>query len=202
VAERYVSAGFICVLVDLPAHGESTKTRTNYGYMMSNDILLVTKEYVDVYNQPIYFWGMSLGGRYAITSAQPVKKMFPEPKALILVSTFDKLSYVLKEKSTDLFGDYMGKILYKSLAFSLKTFYNFVPEKIDSATLAQKIKVPVFMLHGKQDKLISYKHGEKLFQNFPSKDKELHLDEKGNHHNILVTEYPFYLESILFLLKH
>ena len=57
------------------------------------------------------------------------------------------------------------------------------------------------MLHGKEDKLIGYKRGEELFKHFDTKDKVFHLDEKGNHHNILVTEYPFYLKSILFLLK-
>lgn len=200
VAERYISAGFTCILVDLPAHGESSKKSTNYGYMMGDEVLSVVKEYVDVYTQPLYFWGMSLGGRYAITSAQAVKKISPQPKALILVSTFDKLSYVFKGKSTDLFGAYVGKILYKGLAFSLNLFYNFDPEKIDSAIMAQKINIPIFMLHGKEDKLIGYKHGKNLFEQFPNTQKVFHLDAKGNHHNILVTDYPFYLKSIEFLL--
>jgi len=202
VAERYITAGFTCILVDLPAHGDSLKTETKYGGKLGVRALSVAKKYVDMSKQPIYFWGMSLGGRYAISSAQVEKGNFPSPKALILVSTFDKLSYVLKEKSTDLFGSFIGKTLYKGLSFSLKFFYNFNPEEIDSCSIAQNINIPVFMLHGKKDKLIGYKHGENLFNHFPNPDKALHLDEHGDHHNILVTNYPFYLKSILFLLKH
>ena len=56
------------------------------------------------------------------------------------------------------------------------------------------------MLHGKEDQLIGYEHGETLFKQFPNKGNEFHLDEHGDHHNILVTDYPFYLKSILFLL--
>jgi len=201
VAERYITAGFTCVLMDLPAHGDSLKTETKYIERLDEVVLGVAKKYVDINNQPIYFWGMSLGGRYAIVSASRYdKKSYPEPQALVLVSTFDKLSYILKEKSVDLFGRYLGKALYRGLAFSLKLFYGFDPEKIDSYSIAQQIKIPVFELHGKKDKLISYRHGENLFKAFPNKKSEFHLDEKGDHHNILVTDYPFYLKSILFLL--
>ena len=203
VAERYVSAGFTCVLVDLPAHGDSVKTETEYNEKLDYMALNVAKKYVDIYNQPIYFWGMSLGGRYAITSSSTYKKKgFLTPKALVLVSTFDNFSNVLKDKSNDLFGSYVGDLLYQGLRFSLNLFYNFDPQKINSATLAQGIKVPVFMLHGKKDKLIDYRAGVNLFEEFPNSDKEFYIDEKGNHHNILVTSYPFYLKSILFLLKH
>ena len=202
VAERYVTAGFTCVLVDLPAHGESLKTEMKYTEKLDKTVLSVVQKYVDIYAQPIYFWGMSLGGRYAIVSSSNYdKKVFPEPKALILVSTFDTLSYVLKEKSVALFGAYIAEVLYRSLRFSLKFFYDLDPEKIDSITTAQGIKLPVFVLHGAKDKLIGYEHGKNLFEQFPNKRKVFHLDKNGDHHNILVTDYPFYLESILFLLE-
>jgi len=201
VAERYITAGFTCVLVDLPAHGDSPQTETKYVEKLDEMAILVARKYVDIWRQPIYFWGMSLGGRYAILAASKYdKKIYADPQAVVLVSTFDKLSYVLKEKSVDLFGRYLGKALYKGLAFSLKLFYDFDPEKIDSYSIAKKMKIPVFELHGKKDKLIGYKHGENLFKEFSNKKSEFHLDEKGDHHNILVTDYPFYLKSILFLL--
>ena len=205
VAERYVTAGFTCILVDLPAHGENLSEKLRYGQGLDaslyEEVLTVVQNKVEVKNQPLYFWGMSLGGAYAISSSQHDKRVFQEPKAVILVATFDKLSHVLKEKSVKIFGDYLGKVLYKILSFSLQTFYNFDPEKADSASTAQTIDLPVFMLHGKKDELIGYQHGKRLFQSFHTKKKEFHLDEQGNHHNILVTNYPFYLESIDFLLK-
>ena len=205
VAERYVTAGFVCVLVDLPAHGENMKER--YAYAQSDErfiydeTLAVVKNYIVLNGKPIYLWGMSLGGAYAIASALPEKRGLLEPKALILVSTFDKLSYVLEEKSVNIFGTYLGEAFYKSLLLSLKLFYDFDPEKSDSTASANSLTLPLFMLHGKKDELIGYEHGEKLFKSFSSTEKEFHLDENGDHHNILITDYPFYLKSIEFLLK-
>ncbi|CAA6818892.1 MAG: Unknown protein, partial [uncultured Sulfurovum sp.] len=86
--------------------------------------------------------------------------------------------------------------LEKSLAF----FYDFNPHLVDSAKLAKKLELPIYMMHGKKDELISYKQGQKLFDAFASKEKKLYLDEEGNHHNILVTKHQFYKESGLFLL--
>jgi len=198
VAERYITAGFTCVLVDLPAHGDSSIESMNYQEHLAVDVLNLVKKKIDISSQPIYFWGISLGGRYAINSVEDGIKV----KALILLSTFDNFSYILEEKAVNLFGKYIGKILYEGLNFSSQLFYDFEAKKVDSIALAQKIDVPIFMLHGKLDRLISYKHGEKLFQAFPNKDKTFHLDEKGEHHNILNTKYPFYLKSIRFLLEH
>ena len=203
VAERYITAGFSCLLVDLPAHGESPIEETKYVERLDEMVLSVAKKHIDINNQPIYFWGISLGGRYAIlSSAHHDKRIFPESKALVLLSTFDNFSYILKEKSVNLFGNHLGQALYQGLAFSLNLFYDFDPKKIDSATLVKSINIPIFMLHGEQDELISYRHGQNLFNQFPTKAKEFHLDTNGDHHNILVTEYPFYLKSILFLLEH
>ena len=60
--------------------------------------------------------------------------------------------------------------------------------------------MPLYMVHGKKDKLISYQQGKKLFDAFASTDKVFYLDEEGTHHNILVTGHEFYKESGLFLL--
>jgi fermentation-respiration switch protein FrsA (DUF1100 family) len=95
----------------------------------------------------------------------------------------------------------LGNVLYKSLLVSLELFCSFDPEKSDSVEKAKGIDIPLFMLHGKKDKLIGYEHGEKLFKAFSNKNREFHLDENGDHHNILITDYPFYKKSIEFLLK-
>jgi alpha-beta hydrolase superfamily lysophospholipase len=202
VAERYIIAGYTCVLVDIPAHGENFGASSlSEGYFLYDKILNSIQNEVNLKGKSIYLWGISLGGKYAIDSAQPTKRMFAKPKALVLLSTFDNLSYVVKEKSLNVFGTYLGKALYGGLRLSLQVFYDFELEKVDSATNATRVKIPLFMLHGKKDKLIGYKHGENLFNHFPTKEKEFHLDEKGNHHNILITDYPFYLKSIEFLLR-
>lgn len=128
---------------------------------------------------------MSLGGAFAIVNVTHSEHDF---KGMVLVSTFDRLDIVLKRKSMALFGELMGTFIYKGLEKSLKFFYDFEPSMVNSAKMAEKLTLPIYLLHGKEDELIG------------SKNKVLYADEEGDHHNILVTEHEFYKESGLFLL--
>ncbi len=202
VAERYTAVGFTCVLIDLPEHGDNKNPIQSYGqnniesHYLTTVIKDLSSHRAKLSTQALYVWGISLGGAFAISNSIYVK-----PNALILISTFDKLSYILEEKSEYLFGQTLGKLLYTGLNYSLSFFYNFHPEEIDSTKHAKKLHVPIMVFHGKKDKLIHYSHGEKLFQSFPNKHKILILDTNGNHENILITKYPFYAQSVKFLLE-
>ena len=202
VAERYVSMGFTCLLIDLPHHGESKLeglyyTTKDYEKMYVDEVLEDASKYISLENKALYMWGMSLGGAFAIANVSNSKHKF---EAMVLVATFDRLDNVLREKSKAVFGEIFGGFLYQGLEKSLAFFYDFNPHLVDSAKLAKKLELPIYMMHGKKDELISYQQGQKLFDAFASKEKKLYLDEEGNHHNILVTKHQFYKESGLFLL--
>jgi len=71
--------------------------------------------------------------------------------------------------------------------------------------ILKNIKVtmlPLYMVHGAKDELISDEQRKRLFKNFGSSKKTFYLDTDGDHHNILVTKHEFYKESGLFLLKN
>ena len=199
VAERYIALGVTCLLIDLPAHGESpidsvyyatTEYEQNYVDAVLDDV------YTHISKKPLMMWGMSLGGAFAIQNVYHSKYPF---KALVLVATFDRLDGVLKDKSIRLFGSFMGSSLYSILEEALLLLNHFSPSDSNSALVASKLSLPIFMIHGKQDRLIDYKRGKKLFDSFDSTDKKFALDINGNHHNILITDYPFYKESGLLL---
>ena len=203
VAERYATAGFTCILIDLPSHGENTHP-LRYGQSFEEQhyaytVLHTLQDKLHPHTKPIYFWGISLGGAFAISNTQ-IKTPY-KPKALILLSTFDRLSSILQNKSVDLFGETLGKVLYKGLSLSLESFYAFSPKDTDSAKHASHIQLPVLIFHGEKDTLIPHQNGEKLYKAFASKKKRFILDKKADHKNILITDYPFYAESIDFLLK-
>jgi fermentation-respiration switch protein FrsA (DUF1100 family) len=117
-----------------------------------------------------------------------------------LVSTFDRLDEVLKRKSMSIFGELFGGYLYKGLEKSLALFYDFYPSKVNSVKIAKTLNIPLYMVHGKKDELITHEQGKKLFDAFASEKKAFYLDVEGDHHNILVTGHEFYKESGLFLL--
>jgi len=201
VAERYVYLGFRCLLIDLPHHGESRVKHLYYGTKSYeqhyvDEVLDDASKYITI-DESLFMWGMSLGGAFAITNVAHSKYNY---KAMVLVSTFDSLDEVLKNKSASIFGSLFGKLLYQGLEKSLALFYNFNPSDADSAKIAERLEIPLYMVHGKKDELISPKQGKKLFDTFASREKVFYLDVEGNHHNILVTEHEFYKESGEFLI--
>ena len=202
VAERYIALGFTCILPDLPTHGES-KIETLYYATTAKEQHYVEKvlddasKYIEL-NENLYIWGMSLGGAFAIQTVHYSKYNF---KAMILVATYDKLNGVLKEKSSSVFGDDLGTFFYTLIEKTLSTVYNFNPKESNSAEVAQKLTLPLYMVHGKKDELISWKRGKNLFDSFGSKEKKFVLDKEGDHHNILVTKSEFYADGGVFLLN-
>jgi esterase/lipase len=201
VAERYIALGFTCILPDLPTHGESN-IETLYYATTAKEQHYVEKVLDDAFkhielNKNLYIWGMSLGGAFAIQNIYHSKYNF---KAIILVATYDKLDGVLKEKSSSIFGETLGGIFYTLIEKTLNIVYNFNPKDSNSAYIASKLILPIYMVHGKKDELISWERGKNLFENFGSKDKKFSLDEEGDHHNILVTESEFYADSGVYLL--
>jgi len=202
VAERYIALGFTCLLIDLPAHGESPIDSVYYAtkeYEQNYVDAVLDDVYAHISKKPLMMWGMSLGGAFAIQNVYHSKYPF---KALVLVATFDRFDGVLKDKAVRLFGSFIGSSLYSILEKSLSFFDNFSPRDSNSALVASKLSLPIFMIHGKDDRLIDYKRGKALLDSFDSTDKNFALDKKGNHHNILITDYPFYKESGAFLLKN
>jgi alpha-beta hydrolase superfamily lysophospholipase len=201
VAERYIALGFTSILLDLPAHGKSPLSKLYYAttpheqhYL--DEVLDDASKHLKL--EPLSIWGMSLGGAFAIQSVAHSNYHF---RAMVLVSTFDQLDGVLKDKSTALFGSLVGEFLYKSMANSMLFFHHFDPAQANSAKVASKLNLPLFMVHGKRDQLISYQRGEQLFKSFASVKKSFTLDPNGDHHNILVTKAPFYAKSGKFLLE-
>jgi len=202
VAERYVTLGFSCLLIDLPCHGESKIETLYYGTKAYEqhyvDEVLDDASHYIMLDKPLAIWGISLGGAFAIRNVAHSRYTFT---TMVLVSTFDSLEHVLRGKSINLFGNVLGTVLYEGLDKSLALFYDFDPSLVNSAQIAEKLELPLYMLHGKRDELIGYTQGQNLFEHFSSKDKIFYLDEKGDHHNILVTKHQFYKESGLFLLE-
>lgn len=53
-----------------------------------------------------------------------------------------------------------------------------------SDELITKVKAPTLVVHGKKDRLIPYRHGQKIYDVAGAEDKQLFLLDDSNHHSI------------------
>ncbi len=203
MAERYTALGFDCILIDIPAHGESALHRLYYGTKVHE------QEYVDrviedaalhhsVNTGRLLLWGYSLGGAFAVRSAYTSKYDF---KAMVLVATFDALDGILEDKSKSIFGDLIGVPIYRIFEKSMKVFYDLDITKASSVTLAKSIRIPVFFTHGSHDPLIAIRRGKSLFDRFASPRKYFNEDKDADHQTIFITKQQFYAQSGLFFMR-
>ncbi|MBI5207572.1 MAG: alpha/beta hydrolase [Candidatus Firestonebacteria bacterium] len=107
----------------------------------------------------IIFLGESLGGAVAVHLAQNTKFC----KAIILISTFTSIQDMSKE------------------IFSIFPLYIFSKSKYDSIKKIKNISVPILIIHGTQDDIVPFSHGEKLFKQ--ANNPKNFIPIKGAQHN-------------------
>lgn len=122
----------------------------------------------------IIVYGYSLGTTFAAKVASE-----NNPKHVILEAPFYSLHHAANHK-------------YKVIP---KFLLNF---KFKTNTLIPKIKNPITIFHGTDDKVTPYKGSQQLFKLISISKKELILLNKGTHHNVReFKEYTNALKSIL-----
>ncbi len=138
---RYHDLGFSVFIFDYRGYGKSEGRPTEKGTYLDAEAawkFLIEKK--GVRPQEIIFVGRSLGA--AIAADLAVKH---PPRALIIESGFTSLPDIASE-------------LYPR--FPIRVFLRY---RYDTLGKLQKIKCPVFVIHSRDDQLVRFKHGEKLF---------------------------------------
>jgi len=186
IAERFCAVGMICLLPDLPAHGESELEQVSYGSSEFERLLpgAVLREFraETGCDFPALLWGMSMGGSFAIHSA------FEEPELwerLVIVSSFDSLVGVLGDSWVGWFLPVIKKLVSWRGGLEL--------EEVRPVDLAASLKVPTLLVHGDADDLIVLSRGQALYEAFAGEKKFVKVPG-GTHSNVLVTEAPVFAE--------
>jgi len=112
-------------------------------------------------NATLVYYGESLGTGVASQLA-----VTHPPKALILEAPFKSI--------TDLAASQMP-------FFPIQTILD---QRWDTLDIIQQSQAPLLVLHGQNDSLIPYNHGESVFSRSGSNTKELHILPEGTHHNL------------------
>ncbi len=110
---------------------------------------------------PRYVFGHSLGGAVAVHLASEVD----DAAGLIVEGTFTSIPAV-----------------FKTFKWGWLPVGPFITQRFDSERRIQKLKTPVLVVHGSEDRLIRPELGRALFEQAPE-PKRFVLVEGGSHHN-------------------
>ena len=197
VAERFCAVGRVCVIPDLPSHGESPVETVGFGsrefeMALPGRIADEAREEFGWMDLEADLWGMSMGGSFLVHAVADDPGRW---RRLVVVSSFDRLSGVVG----DSLGWFMGP--FQRSAEHL-IGYRGGPEvaAVNPVDLAAEISLPVLVVHGDEDELISLKRGKALYGAFAGRKKFVTVPG-GNHDNVLVTEAPVYAGMARWLLE-
>jgi alpha-beta hydrolase superfamily lysophospholipase len=166
-------------LFDHRAHGESQGEYTTLGYLEKQDVIAANKflQTQDKTKQlPIIGLGVSMGAVSLLAAAATEQQPF---KAIILDSPFLRLDrqarkllhkrYGVPEISTRFIGERLFNFIMK---FSLK--------EVNAHAWAQKIKIPVLVIHSRCDDTVSIKDALKLYDAFSTTKEFWQVDGSGH----------------------
>ncbi len=203
VAERFCAAGFRCVIPDLPGHGGNRKKYATYGVLEAGMVLKCFEEAAVKYNfqkQPSAILGQSMGGAVAVHTAALEDSPFG---AMVVISSFDRLETVVREKTDGLLGSLPGAAVGKpaDVIFGWKTGVKV--SEIRPMDKAAKIWIPTMVVHGDSDRFVPTASGKALFDSFPEGiEKKWVPVPTAGHSNVLVTDFPLYATMAEWFLKH
>ena len=203
VAERFCAAGFRCVIPDLPGHGVNQGRYATYGVLEAEMVLRCYQEAASKYNfseQPCAILGQSMGGSVAIHTAALDGSPF---SSMIVISSFDRLETVVREKTDGLLGSVLGAAVRRpaDAVFGWKTGVKVSAIRpMDKAT---KIRIPTMIVHGDSDGFVPTASGRVLFESFPEGiEKEWIPVPTANHNNVLITDFPLYATMAEWFFNH
>jgi uncharacterized protein len=202
VAVRFCAAGFRCLLLDLPAHGDHPLPLASYGPReahLPRQALLETSSRFAFAPQPAALWGMSMGGSVAVHAAAHDSAAWD---ALVIVASFDQLAPVIRRQTRSLLGQFLGTPFYATLRplFHWRTGVSL--DSIQPAALGPLIHAPTLVAHGDDDPLIPLSSARRLHDAVASPAKQWVNVGSGTHGNVLITPYPLFADMTAWYLRH
>ena len=156
IAKTYTNLGYDIFILDYRSFGKSEGEIENEE-QLNKDIAIVYKTLTKRYSEnKIIITGYSIGSGLATILASENK-----PKALILQSPYYSFTE-LSSSRVPFFPDFMKK-------FQLET-YEYLP----------RIKAPIYIFHGKDDKLIPYENSVRLSKLIKSNGNFYALNDQGH----------------------
>lgn len=202
VAERFVAAGFRCVIMDLPAHGQSSAGRLSFGSseferQLPAQVLREVAAAFDLPDEPVFLWGMSMGGAFALHAAQASERW----AGVIVVSSFARLDELLLQYAQQRYRRYASQLI-KVLDVTRRLQGKPAISAINPEQWAAGVTVPTLVVHGDSDYYVPMQHGRRLFEALPAQNKQWLTVPGGGHRNVLSTPMQLYAAMSAWMLAN
>jgi len=187
ITERFCAAGFRCICIDLPGHGQHPSPYATFGHTEVAMIQEIWREYLTMHPHaaaPLFLFGVSQGGAIALqAAASPAWSI----RGVASVCAFTSLSQPI-----DTSADHLPLVIRdlkplttRACALGIYCRAGFFPQQISPLQAASHIQCPVFLCHGSMDRFIPMQSAQELYQAVPHEQKTLSLIEGAGHHNVL-----------------
>jgi pimeloyl-ACP methyl ester carboxylesterase len=202
IAERLCAAGFRCLLPDMPGHGEHPRPHVTFGLTESDIPRQALHDAAKIFHfspVPAGLLGMSMGGAVAMRAAAAPEA---EWKALVIISSFDRLEVAIEKTVSDRVGQTLGHIWRLGAGIVYRAVTGHDLTEIRSDTVAGKITMPTLIAHGTKDRVIPYESGKRLYAALPQTLAKQWVEVPGaDHDNVLITDFPIYATVAEWMLR-
>jgi uncharacterized protein len=170
VVDRFASKGFEVVAYDSRAHGASGGDFCTYGFWEKQDLRRV----IDTLPRgPVILLGTSLGGAVALQEAATD----PRVVAIVAAEVFSDLDAVIRDRAPRFTPGWLIASAYRVAEDRGK----FEVQAASPARAARSIRVPVLLIHGRQDVDTPPRHSERIVAALQGPKRLMLVD--GAHHN-------------------
>lgn len=171
IADKFIELGYSTVSFDAPAHGKSPSKTT-----LMTEFIASILELEKLYGPFEFIIGHSLGG---MSTLNAIKQGLKVKKAVIIGSG---------DSVNDILFDFVNKLKLKNniavkMRESFEKEHQMNMESFSAYVAAKDVKVPVLVVHDKQDEDVPYSASENIHKHLDN--SELLLTENLGHRKIL-----------------
>lgn len=191
VAERFCAAGFRCLLVDLPGHGQNPEPFASFGKRESSlpgEVLRAAATQFQFDPSPAALFGISQGGAIALQAAARTDEQW---FAVAELSSFASLDQVIAQQAQMIFGP-LSPLANEVVTTLVEQRADYTPSEIRPVNAAAKLTIPVLIGHGDADNFVTPDQAQVLYAAAPSPGKKFLAIAGAGHSNVLVTTAPVY----------
>jgi uncharacterized protein len=168
----FLPIGFDVIAYDGRAHGTSQGDRCTYGYYEKRDLQRVINQ---LGADEVIVIGHSLGAAIALQTAA----IEPRVRAVVAAATFSDLRTIATERAFYMPSWSLGPAFARA-----EHDGQFVVDEVSPVKAAERIAVPVLLVHGARDVNTPPAHSERVFNALRGR-KQLIVVPESDHNNVL-----------------